>query len=56
MCSWAWASIFYVTLAILGFIPVLQAMLKRVKLNPGGDSFKKSVYFSDTNKIKLEQH
>lgn len=48
--------IIYVFLAIITFIPTLRAIFKRVKLNPGGDSFKVSLYFSQNQKSLLEQH
>lgn len=48
--------IIYIYLASFTFIPTLRAIFKRVKLNPGGDSFKVSTYFSPDEKVLLEQH
>lgn len=46
----------YSAIAILTFLPVLCAILQKVTLNPGGESFEKSIYFSEEEKIALKQH
>lgn len=57
MCSsWEISIYVYGTLALLSFIPTLHALLKKVKLNPGGESFEKSPHFNEVNKLKLIQH
>jgi hypothetical protein len=56
MNSWIAAIIGYVSLALTSFIPVLAAMLKQVKLKPGGDSFKESPHFTSETITLLEQH
>lgn len=56
MTPWTIAIIFYIGLALLSFVPVVVAILKQVKLNPGGESFSESLYFSESNKKLLIQH
>jgi hypothetical protein len=56
MNIWLIASIVYFLLAFITFIPSLRAILKKVKLYPGGASFSESPYFSDKAKTSLEQH
>lgn len=56
MTPWTIATICFVTLVILTFIPVLKAMLRQVKLHPGGESFAESKYFNEENKKLLQQH
>ncbi len=46
----------YLLVGFLTFLPVINAMLKRVELHPGGESFDKSNYFPDTEKEKLISH
>lgn len=46
----------YIIVALASFAPVLCAILKQVKLNPGGDSFNASLHFSENEKMILEQH
>lgn len=46
----------YITVALGSFIPVLRAILKTVKLNPGGESFDSSPHFSEENKKLLNAH
>lgn len=46
----------YIIVALGTFIPVLSAILKKVKLNPGGDSFNASPHFSEENKKLLNAH
>jgi len=53
---WTFASTIYIIVAILSFLPVLIAILKKVKLNPGGDSFPESPHFSESNRVLLQQH
>lgn len=56
MNIWLAAVLIYCAIAFLTFIPTLRAMLKRVKLFPGGSSFEDSPYFSDEAKKILVQH
>jgi len=56
MTPWTIAAICFVALVILTFIPVLKAMLRKVKLHPGGESFAESKYFTLENKKLLQQH
>ena len=56
MGNWDIALLIYLAAAIITFIPVLFAIFKKVKLKPGGDTFKDSPHFSDQNKLKLQQH
>lgn len=53
---WELATILYLVIAILSFIPVLFAIFKKVALHPGGDSFEKSPHFSEESKQLLMQH
>lgn len=53
---WLIAIVVYLILIGLTFIPVVLALLKKVQLYPGGDSFDKSINFSDLAKEKLKQH
>lgn len=53
---WHVASIIYLFVAFVTFIPVLRAILRKVKLHPGGKSFEDSHYFSETEKEKLTSH
>ena len=53
---WMIAIILYLTIASITFIPVIIALLKKVELNPGGDSFDKSPHFSEETKELLNQH
>lgn len=54
--DWGLATFLYLITSIITFLPVLSAFLKKVKLNPGGDSFMQSPHFSDENKLILQQH
>jgi hypothetical protein len=56
MNPWKIAIISYLIIAVLTFIPVLIAMLKKVKLHPGGDGFAQSPHFSEANRKLLQQH
>lgn len=53
---WLTSTIVYCILAVLTFIPVLTAILKRVKLHPGGTAYDESPYFTDEQKNRLNQH
>lgn len=53
---WTIATIVYTTLALISFIPVIQAMMKKVKLHPGGETFSESKHFNEENKKLLQQH
>jgi len=54
--NWKIALIIYCGIALLSFIPVLKAILKKVKLHPGGDSFQQSKHFSANTIELLNQH
>lgn len=56
LTTWTISIIAYILLALLTFIPVVKALVKKVKLHPGGESFSESPYFSDANKKLLQQH
>lgn len=56
LSPWAISSICYLLLGFLSFIPVLEAILKKVKLHPGGESFADTPHFSEFNKKILSQH
>jgi len=56
MTPWSISNIVYVLLAVLTFIPVVKAILKKVTLHPGGETFSESPYFSEENKKILQQH
>lgn len=53
---WSLFFILYCVLAIGSFLPVFCAIIKRVKLNPGGKSFEESLHFSENEKFMLSQH
>ena len=54
--EWAIAIMIYCLAALITFMPILIAMMKKVELKPGGDSFNESPHFSDENKKLLSQH
>lgn len=56
MTPWTIATICFALLAILTFIPVLNALIQKVNLHPGGESFAESKYFNQENKKLLQQH
>jgi len=56
LTPWTTAVICYIALALLSFVPVIIAMLKKVQLHPGGNTFSESPHFSADNKKLLEQH
>lgn len=56
MTSWTISIILYIGFAVLSFAPVLVAMLRKVKLHPGGETFSESPHFSDAGKKLLQQH
>jgi hypothetical protein len=56
MDNWKIAIFIYIFLATASFFPVLIALLKKVKLNPGGKSFENSPHFSDDNRKLLSNH
>ena len=53
---WIFVTIIYLAIALLSFIPVLNAILKKVELHDGGKSFKESNYFTDIEKSRLINH
>lgn len=56
MDFWALSIVIYVLSAIVTLIPTFRAMLKKVKLYPGGKSFQSSPHFSNNEKERLDQH
>ena len=54
--NWDIASICYFCVAAMTFIPVLRAMLRKVKLHDGGSSFSQSTHFDDEDTKRLEQN
>jgi len=56
MNNWEIAVLLYIILALITFIPVLIAILRKVKLNPGGEAFDSSPHFNDANKQLLNSH
>lgn len=53
---WTITIVLYLVIAFITFIPVIMAMLKKVKLNPGGASFDESPHFSGITIKLLSQH
>jgi hypothetical protein len=53
---WLALTISYILLAILTFLPTFRAMIKKVKLYPGGSSFSESPHFSEETINLLNQH
>ena len=53
---WDIAIIVYLIIMVLTLIPVIKAVLSKVELHPGGDSFNDSPHFSDSGKFLLNQH
>jgi hypothetical protein len=53
---WVFASVGYLVLAAITFVPTLLAIFRRVRLNGGSPSFRDSPHFSDGAKLLLEQH
>ncbi|MBL0520120.1 MULTISPECIES: hypothetical protein [Aeromonas] len=53
---WNVASSLYFFIALITFLPILQALFKKVALHPGGKSFEESNYFPDSEKEKLISH
>ena len=56
MNNWELLIFIYVSIACLTFIPVLIAILRKVKLKPGGDSFESNIHFNENNKKLLSAH
>ena len=54
--AWLIALIIYLFFALITFFPTFKAILKKVKLHPGGKSFDASLHFSDEAKKLLDQH
>ena len=53
---WALAISAYLLAAIISLVPTLEAVCRKVKLHPNGNSFDESPYFSDEQKTVLNQH
>lgn len=56
MNGWTIGIIIYLVVAFVSFTPKLRAILKKVKLFPGGASFDESPYFLEAGKRLLNQH
>jgi hypothetical protein len=56
MDIWAWATILYVIIAVLSFLPVIQAILRKVKLYPDGHGYESCDFFSEPQKKRLIDH
>ncbi len=56
MSGWLVAIVVYGALAVLTAIPIIAALVRGVRLHPGGASFNESSAFSDAAKTKLTQH
>lgn len=56
LSTWTISTFSYLLFAFITFIPVFNALIKKVKLHPGGESFSESPYFSNENKSLLQQH
>lgn len=56
MDYWLFATFLYVIIAALSFIPILLAILGKVKLHPGGKSFDSSIHFNQSEKELLIEH
>ncbi|WOR30132.1 hypothetical protein [Citrobacter portucalensis] len=46
----------YILTAILTFIPIQLAILQKVELHAGGDSFQKDTHFNNEEKVRLIAH
>jgi hypothetical protein len=46
----------YIFLTLITFLPTFKAIIRKVKLHPGGQSFNDSPHFSDQGKVRLIQH
>ncbi|GKV76763.1 hypothetical protein PEC106568_19370 [Pectobacterium carotovorum subsp. carotovorum] len=53
---WSIATLIYVVCALLSFLPVLRAILQRVKLHPGGEGFEKSGFSDEEKKLLLAHY
>lgn len=56
MNGWAIFLFLYCAVALITFLPVGRAILKRVNLNEANFTFSHSPHFSEENRILLEQH
>ena len=56
MNIWSMASVIYITLALITFIPTFLAIIQKIKLHPGGASFDQCSHFSNESKEKLVNH
>ncbi|HAU8262567.1 TPA: hypothetical protein I8287_000161 [Kluyvera intermedia] len=54
--TWLSFTIIYIIFALLTFIPVLKAILKKVKLHDGGAGFEKNLHFNEDEKLRLISH
>jgi len=54
--SWGTATLIYILIAFLSFIPVILAMIKKIKLHPDGHGYDNCDFFSETQKKRLIDH
>ena len=53
---WNIATLIYLLLVFISFIPIIVAIMNKVKLHPGGKTFDESTYFELSEKKILEEH
>lgn len=53
---WHQATVIYLIVAFISFIPIIIAIRNKVELHPGGKSFEDSKYFEPSEKKILEEH
>jgi hypothetical protein len=56
MSIWSYFTLGYILIAVFTFFPTLKAILRKIELHPGGESFKNSQNFSEEGKQLLIQH
>ncbi len=56
MDYWLISIYIFIGLITVSGIPIVFAILRKVKLNPGGNSFEECTCFSDDSKLRLESH
>jgi len=56
LTSWDIVIVLYIIITLVSLIPTIIAVLQKVELNPDGNGYDKSPYFSDENKKRLIQH
>jgi hypothetical protein len=56
MSYWLIGILLYVAVATLTAAPIVVAVARGVKLHPGGATFEEAVSFSETARVRLQQH